>query len=799
MNFYELSADDLRRKFVKSEISVKKSECLNSEIIGQDIAKEALLFGLNIKKKDYNIFVAGGKGSGKTTFAEKYAREVAKNEKAPDDLCYVCNFLNPKEPRLLRFPAGDGKKFKDELDELIHILSIEIPKAYNNAEYENEKDNLNKSFKNKKDEVFKSITEIAKENNFSVKASNGGIYFLPIIDGKTLSEEEYDALTEEEKEDISQKGNDIQDKVSDALKIMKELDKENKKELENLDFNIALIMLGHHLQNIQEKHSGNSAVIDYLAEVKEDILNNIVDFTAAEANDEEDDPLQMMLPWVNKKPSEDIFARYKVNLIVDNSEQKGAPVIVSYNPTYTNLIGEVEYDNEGGNFVTDFMKIKPGLLHKANGGYLILQIADVLNSPYSWDTLKRVIKTGTILVEPLKEYLLGGIAVSGLKPQDVGIDIKIILIGTNYYYDLLCEYDDDFSKLFKICAMFDYEMPCTSENIKSLAGLLKSYSFKNGGLNITDDASCVLLEYASRLAERKDKLTTKIGQLNDIIIEAQAWAKIDKASSVSRRHIQKAIDKKYERVSLYENKYSEMILNNEIMIDTEGKKVGQINGLAVLDNGNYCFGKPTRITATTYMGKSGIVNIEKEAEMSGSIHDKGIQVLTGYLGSKYAQQFPLSLSCRICFEQNYNGVDGDSASSTELYCVLSSLANLPIRQDIAVTGSINQMGEIQPIGGATAKIEGFFDLCQKRGLTGTQGVIIPVQNVSDLTLKEEVCKAVEKGIFHIYPISDVNEGIEILMGAKAGKQLKNGSFEKNTIHRKVFDKLEEYFKSSIEE
>lgn len=794
----ELDYKDLKQWFdkdlgFKTTAEIKPCEA----VIGQEKAIEALEFALNVKNKGYNVFMSGIRGTGKTSIAIEYAKKIAKTEKTPDDLCYVYNFDNPKCPQLLTFPAGKGKAFKDELEEVIHILSIEIPKAYNARDYEDEKEKIVKDYQDERDDVIKRMTDEAKEFGFGAKMTNSGMYFMPIIDGVTISEEDFEELSEEQKEEISVQSEVIQDKAAEVMKLIKEIEKDAKKEIDEIEYNIGLFTVGHYLTPLQEKYSDNEEVTKYLLKVKEDILDNLEDFIEDESDDEEN-AVQMMIPWISKKTTEESLSKYKVNLIVDNSELEGAPVIVDYNPTYANLIGEVEYDNEYGNFTTDYMKIKSGLLHKANGGYLIIQASDLLSNAYAWDNLKRVLKTNEIIIEPIKEYQLGGIAVASIKPQAVKCNVKVILIGSSYYYDILNEYDDEFLKFFKICAMFDYEMKLTDDNIKNVVGFIKGFVEKEKSLEFDCDAVKAILEYSVRIAERKDRLSTCFSQINEILAEANAWAKMDNSDIISEKYVKKAIEKKLSFVNLYEEKLNEMILEGDMLIDTDGEVVGQINGLAVMDVG-YSFGKPTRITASSYLGKAGIVNIEKEAEMSGPIHDKGIQVIIGYLGSKYAQDFPLTLSCRICFEQNYNGIDGDSASSTEIYAILSSLSNLPIRQDIAVTGSVNQKGIIQPIGGVIYKIEGFFDICKKRGLTGKQGVIIPIQNIKDLVLKDEVIKAVKEGKFHIYPVSTIDEGIEILTGVKAGVKSSSGKYNQNTVHGKVMKKLRSYYKKSNEE
>lgn len=768
----------------------------DDNIIGQNKAIEALEFGLNIKNKGYNIYVSGPVGSGKTTFSEKYAKKYAINEKTPDDLVYVYNFKNPKCPKALFLKAGLGKEFKQEIEDLIYTLSVEIPKVFSSKEHEEEKNKIVKEYNIKRDEIIKQITEIAKEKDFGIKSSNTGIYFMPIIDGVTISEEEYEDLDEEEKEIISKKSEQLQEDATKTMKLIKDIEKETKKNIENIEYNLSLFTVGHYINSVQTKYKDNEKVTEYLKELKEDIIENIDSFFDEEIDEEEGMPI---FPILNKKNDEELFAKYKVNLLVDNSNITGAPVVVNYNPSYTNLVGEVEFENELGNFTTDYMKIKSGLLHKANGGYLILHIEDILKNSYSLETIIRTLKTGEVCIEPLKEYQLGGIAITTIKPEPININIKIIIIGSSYYYDVLSEYEEDFLKFFKIHSIFDYEMDNNEKNISDIIKFIRNFENEQNTLKFDKTAIKCLIEHIIKLAGRKDKLSTKFNAITEILIEANAWASLDKANIICEKYVKKAIDKKIDFINLYERKYEDMIIENDIMIKTEGEEIGQINGLAVLDYGSYGFGKPTRITATTYVGKAGIVNIEKEAELSGSIHDKGVQVISGYLGKTYATSFPLSLSCRICFEQNYNGVDGDSASSTELYAIISSLSDTPIKQSIAVTGSVNQMGEIQPIGGVNEKIEGFFDICKRRGLTGEQGVLIPIQNVKDLCLKDDVIEAVKNKKFHIYPIKTIDEGIYVLMGQKAGKKNKNNSFTKDSIHFKAMKKLQYFYKKGNEE
>lgn len=786
MKHEELNYKKLKRVCTLEEFDFNNTDELEAKhsIIGQQKAVKAMEFGLSIKMKGYNIYMSGPSGTGKTTYAKEIAKRFAKNEAVPYDWCYVYNFDDSRKPTALRFKPGEGKEFKDDMKELVEMLNVEIPKVFSDDDYENQKNEIIDSYEQQRDALMKDMSDKAKEYGFGVKTTSSGVYFMPIIDGVSLNEEEFENLPEEQKEEILKKSDVVQDTAQDIMKELKGYEKEAKKEINDLDYKVGMFTIGPYITELQEKYKQYEKVIKYLNQVKEDILENIQDFIE-EDDEEEDENVAALIPLLGKKPCVETTDKYGVNLLVDNSKTKGAPVVVDFNPTYYNLIGEIEYDTEFGNMTTDYKKIKSGLFHQANGGYLILQAQDLMANAQAWEVLKRVIRTKEITIESLRDQL-GGLTVSTLKPEPIPVDVKVIVIGSNYIYNILYEYEEDFQKLFKIRADFDSEMDFSYENIKSLAKYIKGFSEREKTMPFDISAVSKIVEYSSRVAESQNKLTTRFNQIVEILCESATWAKLENSKIVNVDHVMKAIYKKIARSNMYEQKMDEIIEQNIIMIDTVGKKVGQINGLAVLDTGDYTFGKPTRITATTYAGRSGIVNIEKEAELSGSIHDKGVQVISGYLGQTYAQEYPLSLSCRLCFEQNYNGVDGDSASSTELYVILSSLSEIPINQEIAVTGSINQFGEIQAIGGVTYKIEGFYDLCKLRELTGNQGVIIPYQNVSDLVLKDEVIQSVNEGKFHIYPIKHINEGIEILTDTPY-KQ----------IHSKVLEKLKKFYKASL--
>ncbi len=748
--------------------------------IGQERAVEAIKFGLGINKPGYNIFVVGSPGSGKTYFTESLAKEIGENKRTPDDLCYVYNFKNPKQPMLLRFPAGQGAVFKNEIAELIHTLTVELPKAYNTDQYESEKEVLLKEMQNKRDEAIKGISDRAREQGFSVKNESGGLTFKPIVDGKILTDEEYEGLSNEERDDFNKKTELIMESADEYIKDIRDAENNIKQEIYEIDYNVGLFTIGRFFSPLQEKYCDNIKAAEYIMCLKEDILSNLDVFSESE-NDEGEDFMTAVMPWAYKKNNGEALRKYEVNLFIDNSKTKGVPVICSYSPTYSGLVGEVEFDNEFGNYTTDFTKIIPGLFHKANGGILILQLYDVLTAPFVWETLKKVLKTGEIEIESLKDFQFSGISITTLKPEPVKFSAKIALVCTDYYYELIRAYDDDVDKLFKITAFFDYEMKSSDENIGRLMGYIKDFPGKNNTREFTAAAAAEIIKYSKRIAGRKDRLTGVFSKINDVLIEADGWAELDGAKAVDKSHIKKAIGKIWERVSFYENKLDEMYEEGDMLIDTQGAKVGQINGLSVMEAYGAAFGRPSRITATTYMGEAGVVNIEKESRLSGNIHTKGINVICGYLGSKYAKKFPLSFSARICFEQNYGGIDGDSASAAEVIAILSGLSDTPIRQDIAITGSMNQFGEIQPIGGVTYKTEGFYHVCKKRGLSGTQGVIIPKQNIKELVVKDEVAEGVREGRFKIYAVETIDEAIEILMGCPADE-----------IHSRVYKRLKRY-------
>jgi len=778
----ELKYTQLKKKCNKKHIPTKDTAA-TQKLIGQGRAADALRLGLGIREDGFNVYVSGALGSGRTTFAQSLAHEILKDRPLPPDLCYVYNFKEPRYPHILYLPAGKGRELRDDMDEFTLTISEALPREFNSKEFETKKHAIVKIYQDKRDKLIRVITEEAREHNYGVKMTTGGVYFMPIIDGEMISEEQYNNMPPEEKDEISQRTEIIQERAQEAMRDIREFERATQKEVAELERETAQLVLDEHFKPVIDKYGEFESVVSFLEQVQVDVLLSLADFASDGGEDEE--YVQSLMPLVSlmgRRDKNENTAKYRVNLLTDGGEKNGAPVIVDYNPTYSRLVGEVEYENEHGNMTTDYMMIKPGLLHKANGGYLILQAQDVLGNAYAWEVLCKCLLTKQLTIEPSKEYSTG-MTMAGLRPQACDIDVKVVLVGPSFYYHILDDYDEEFRKLFKINAVFDYEMAYNAENIKSVSSFAKSFCMERG-TSIDADGIQILVEHLSRVAERQDKLSTQLSLLSDILIEAAVYA--PKGAGIKADEIKQAISTREQRVNLYEEKINEMFETNIIMIDTDGGKTAQINGLAVYETGSHMFGMPARITATTYAGKAGIVNIEKEADMSGNIHSKGVQVIIGYLGQKYAQNFPLSLSCRVCFEQNYGGIDGDSASCAELTAILSSLADTPIRQDLAITGSINQRGEIQAIGGVTYKIEGFFSLCKKRGLTGKQGVIIPHVNINDLTLRDEVIEAVKDGLFHIYSIKHVDEAFHLLTGIEAGE-----------LHGLVHKRLKKYYKRSV--
>lgn len=767
--------------------NLKEVEDTTNLVYGQDRGIRALEFGVSVDLKGYNLYLEGPAGVGKTMYTKKFLQAKAAKQKVPNDWCYIYNFDEPNEPIAVSFPAGQGKVFKETMDTFIKNIRKDIKKTFNNDDFEKEKKIIKQEYEEKKEAILAKLNDKTLKHGFQVKSAQNGIYMMPVYEGKPVEEEEYEKLPLEVKSEFEAKSQLVQDMIFETLSELKLIENKSDKKIEEWQSNVALLTINIHINNVKANYKRNKKITTFLDNIKKDILKNINTFMMDNPNeDKQPIPPQMkamqnMEPWLN----------YRVNLFVDNSNLEGAPVVMDSNYTFQNIFGKLEYENQFGTMKTDFTMLKPGLLQKANGGYIIFQAKDLLANPQCYETLKKVLLVKEVSIENSLEQRSSMMLVS-LKPEAIPLDLKVILIGNSQIYHTLLSMDDDFRKLFKIKVEFEEDAPKNIENINKLAKFVKSYCEQEELLDIDKEAMAKIVEYASKLSGDKEKLSTQFSEIGQIVGEASTWAKLDKSKVVTKKYVQKAFDERIERIKKYDTKYLQMIKEGALLINTSGYKIGQINGLTVITIGDYSFGKPSKITASTYLGKDGVINIEREVQMSGSSHSKGVMILTGYLGEMFAQDKPLSLTASICFEQLYGGVDGDSASSTEAYAILSSLSEIPINQSIAVTGSVNQKGEIQPIGGVNEKIEGFFQICKMRGLNGEQGVMIPAQNVRNLHLNDDVIDAVKQGKFHIYAINTIDEGIEILTGVPAGKKDKNGKFPAGTINYLANEKLIKY-------
>ena len=753
--------------------------------IGQDRGIKALEFGLQVDVKGYNLYLEGPSGVGKTMYTKNYLNKIAPKKKTPSDWCYIYNFDNPNQPVAVELPAGQGKEFKESMDGFITEIRKDIKKTFNADDFEKEKALIKQEFEAKRTALLEDLNKEASKYNFHVKSAQNGIYMMPIVDGKTIEEEDFDKLDPEIKQEYEEKSIIVQDQIMQVIGKIKELERQSDKKISEWQSNVALLTVNVHINFLKSKYKRNKKINKFLNDVKQDVLKNIPVFLEDETKTN-----QQNVQGPNIKKT-DPCLNYRVNLFVDNSNLTGAPIIMDSNYTYHNIFGSLEYENYYGSLKTDHTMLKPGLLQLANGGYIIFQAKDLLSNPLCYESLKKALRVKEIGIENTADQRSSMVMIS-LKPEPIPLNLKVILIGNANIYQTLLAMDSDFKKLFKIKVEFEDDAEINNENLNKLARIIHGFCEHENLPHLDKGAMCRLVEYASKLSGTHNKISTRFDDLIQVTGEAATWAKIAKSKIVTEDFINKALVERIERVKKYDSRYLEMIKQNSLLINTSGFEVGTLNGLTVMSIGDYVFGKPAKITVNTYTGKNGIINIEREVEISGPSHSKGVLILTGYLGEMFAQDIPLCLTASICFEQLYNGVDGDSASSTELYGLLSSLSGIPINQAIAVTGSVNQKGQIQPIGGVNEKIEGFFQICKMRGLDGSHGVMIPVQNIDNLQLSDEVIEAVKNKLFHIYSVSTIEEGIEVLTGVPAGRKDKNGKFPAGTINYLVYEKLKKY-------
>lgn len=772
-----------------------------TKIIGQERALGAIRLGLDIESVGYNIFVAGFVGTGRNSTIKRLLEELEKGETSPDDLCYVHNFHNPDMPSLIPLPAGKGKVFRNDMNLLIETLRRNVPLIFEDERYQENRKKIVETFKNREKEILKSLEKRVESEGFVLAQVQTGPYtrpeVLPLVGENAVAMEQLEKSAEEGKlqqaelEKKKQQHEELSEKLENAFKDVRRIEKQMKGELDGFDLQAVLPLVKDAIGELKQKYAKHKKLLAYFGDVEKDITENIDKFKPRG----EQPP--MLVPFMPLPQRADEFLEYDVNVVVDNSETRGRPVIIETTPTHRNLFGSIErVVGRFGEWRSDFTRIKAGSLLRANGGYLVLNALDVLTEPGVWQTLKRTIRNRIVEIQPYDPfYMFSG---TSMKPEPVNFDLKVVMTGDTYLYHLLYTYDEDFRKTFKVKADFDTVMTRNKESIYDYACFIAKVVTDEKLRHFDRTGVAAVVEYGVRLGGHREKMTARFLEIADIIREACYWASKAKSELVKAEHVDKAMEEKVYRVRLVEEKIQELIDRGVLMIDIGGSRVGQVNGLSVYDLGDHTFAKPSKITAQTGIGRSGIINIEREANLSGRTHDKGVLIMTGNVRAMYARERPLTLSASICFEQSYAGVEGDSASAAELFAFVSSLSGVPLRQDLALTGSVNQMGEIQPIGGVNEKIEGFFDVCKAKGLTRRQGVIIPERNVQDLMLRKDVVAAVSNGRFHIYPIRKVDEGIELLTGRPAGARDKKGRYPKGTVNYLVDAKLEEMSRKMTE-
>ena len=778
---YTLDLSQLYHSCDSSLFSFKTTEELEplKQPIGQEKAFESVDFASNIRQSGYNLFAMGPAGSGKFSTIMNFLQDKASREKVPSDWCYVNNFKDYRKPIAIELPSKKAAEFKDDISELIELLKEILPTAFESNAYHNEREVIVKKYLNQQNSIFKDLQDEAVKHDVAMDASSmSRVTFVPVVEGKKLSAEEFKAIKGEQKEEINRKLNEFEGIVKEGLRKVSELAKAQRKEFMSHDKKTAEDAVASLIDELRTKYGRFEKIVDYLDALKQDVIHHVRDFLVKTE--------EMNIPPFMQEFYTPSFTRYEVNLFISHEELSGAPVIFEDNPTHQNIIGKIEHLSQIGTLVTDFTMIKPGALHKANGGYLILNARKLLMQPFAYEELKRVLRSKEIRIESLaQQYSL--ISTTSLEPEPIPIDVKVVLIGERILYYLLHHYDPEFEELFKVSADFEDDMPRSQENIQLYARMIGTLAKRDELLPLTPKAVARVIEESSREVSHASKFSTHLRSLSDLLKEADYWAKKEGSDTINKEEINKVLLTRKERLNRIQRKLYEQIDEGTIMINVSGSAVGQINALSFISLGGYSFGLASRITARTRIGKGEVIDIERKVELGGPIHSKGVMILSSYLGSTYAKNMPLSLSVSLVFEQSYSMVEGDSASSTELYAILSSLSELPIKQNIAVTGSVNQFGEVQAIGGVNEKIEGFFDICMRHDPESSYGVVIPEANVKHLMLKEELQDAVKKGTFSIYAVKTVDEGISVLTGVDA-----------SVVNEKVIARLEELSKIARE-
>ena len=773
MMIEELSAEQARNVCPEYAFDCKTTSELTplEQIIGQDRAVRALQFGLNIDKKGFNIFVSGLPGTGRKTAIIDFVRELAAELPTPSDWCYVNNFKDSSRPNAISLPPGKGTHFKKAMENFAGHVLVALKEAFESEDYSKRRDAVMQNVNRERNDILTNINRIAKESGFSIQQTAAGFVLVPLVEGKPLTDQEFLELPESLQQQINHAREVVNEKIGDAFRPLRDIAKKADKEIAELNKEVARFAVSPYLDDIRDQFKDIDEVLEYVDEVENDIIESL--------------PLILTPP---KDVPIDPTRNYRVNLVVDNSSTKGAPAEIELNPTYIRLFGYSERESRMGALITDYTMVRAGVAHKANGGFLVIPAEQIFRDPLIWEGLKQMISSERLEMEdPVAK--LGYMVTKTLRPEPIPFDGKVIILGSPRIYQILYNLDPDFRELFKVRAEFDTIMDRTKENQELFASFVCGLCHRECLFDLDSSALAALVEQSSRIAGDQTKLTTRFAKISDIIREANHYVIEDGLDLIDGDHIRRAIEEKVYRSNLIQEKLVDLIEDGTILIDVVGEKIGQVNGLAVLSTGDYAFGRPSRITATVGVGREGIIDIERQAQLSGTSHTKGVLIVSGLLNARYAIDIPLSLSAGLVFEQSYSGVDGDSASSTELYALLSALSGVPIKQYVAVTGSVNQWGEVQAIGGVNEKIEGYFEVCKITGMTGKQGVMIPKSNVRNLMLKEEVVEAIRNGKFHIWPVATIDEGIEVLSGVEAGVRGEDGHYPEGTINHLVQERL----------
>jgi lon-related putative ATP-dependent protease len=793
----ELTAEQLRRRCNPQDLPIASSAeapALN-DIIGQERATRAIDFGIDIPSPGYNIFAMGPAGTGKTSTVLRFLERKAAARPVPEDWGYSHNFADPDRPLALRLPSGGGARLREQVNQLLRQVAEALAKTFAGDQYAEHRNAVAREVDRQRNERLRELDNLLHEQNFDLVRSENGLVIAPAKDGQPLTREQYDTLSEADQQAIAERQPAAEEALERTMRQVREIGEAGQASLNQLDQQIAAVTIKPFFEPLQTEYAGWPDVVRYLDGIQAHMTAHISELNPVQEQENEaaranENGAANGAPAQAATNGRKLYDRYHLNVIVDNHSLAGAPVVLETNPTYTNLLGRVEGRPEFGTLVTDYRYIKAGALHRANGGYLVLDARVMLRQPLAWEAIKQALRNRRIRMEDMGQQP-GILVVATLAPEPIPLDLKIILIGDPATYYTLFAYDEQFETLFKVRADFAVEMDWTPTNELKIGQLVRVRCEEENLPTFDVSAVARIIEHSARLVEDQRKLTTQFAHVNDLVRESAFWATRTGHNPVTGEDVARAIDERIYRSNQFEEKLRDLTVDGTVLVNTGGAVVGQVNGLAVLELGDYAFGKPSRITARTYQGRSGVINIEREAKLSGRIHDKGVLILAGFLGGRYAQDKPLSLSASLAFEQSYEGVDGDSASSTELYALLSSLSGLPIRQSLAVTGSVNQLGEVQAIGGATLKIEGFFDVCRVMpgGLTGEQGVLLPAANVPNLMLREDVVDAVAAGKFHIYPVRAIDEGIEILTGRNAGERGPAGAYPADSVNGLVDARL----------